>query len=204
MRMVAAFPWEVMLPSFRVDMLGMIAAGKPAVRAVLPSAPSDQARLREAAAEFGIADESDGSYVVLAREEPRAREVLAVDRCAEPHEFELGLLLGYPYCCAKYAAEVGEQHLDSPALSGGREGSADERETGRLIDVSRYRDGIALISHIPCSSGCEPSQLLAAASAQYVRATASDEESTWKREPWKTWRVAASLAGALTSPDPAS
>lgn len=150
-------------PSVAVDMLGVLAGSKPAMRAALGVRADALVSWAASNGLVGIRD-TDG-YVALAVSGANARRVLAVDRSREPHVLELGRLLGYPECCCEKVARIGEAGIDDYADTtrnwqfGGR---------FRLIDPAHYRLGQAAISHLPCSSTCARSLELAERTAAAV------------------------------------
>ncbi len=52
-----------------------------------------------------------------------------------------------------------------------------------LLDVSRYDEGLALISHIPCSPDCDPSRVLAEQSVSWLN------DQPFTEEPYLSWRL---------------
>lgn len=114
-----------------------------------------------------IALDTDG-FLCVSRNAYFARGVLALDRSVGKHTFELGIRLGYPFCCCRRAAEVGDEGLDELAAA------LSQQFHGRfkLIDPSGYPDGRAFISHVPCSARCKHS--LRMASALQNRQAAAD------------------------------
>jgi hypothetical protein len=177
--------------SFRIDMLGVVAARKPAVRTRLLGEPCDVLKLRQGIEALGFTCVSDDAYVVVAATSQYAADVLAVDRRAGPHEYELGVLLGYPPCCARAAATTGERNLDDAAATTVAAGSGSDPSISARLDVSSYVRGLALVSHIPCSATCRPSLRLAAAAVAYVRSAPGEVlEECPVPEPWATWEAA--------------
>jgi hypothetical protein len=83
------------------------------------------------------------------------------------HTYFFGKLLGYPSCCSKKIADVGETGIDSY-----------EKELVLqnqfippfdLINPEGYLKGYALISHIPCCCNCKKSLKLAKKTYQIVQ-----------------------------------
>ena len=167
------FPWSQVQLSVAVDLLAL-AAGRPAIR--LEAAAS--VPLEAWASERELALARDESFAVVARSPVLAATVLQVDRSAEPHMIELGVLLGYPRCCALYANEYGEHRIDELAATiAGRRPSREQR----LLDISRYSDGLALVSHVPCSPQCAASLMQARAALTTVTTTWDDDRDTARR-----------------------
>ena len=157
-------PW--LKPSARTDILHLAAKIRPAIRTEL-AFPVSQDVVRVWMRRLGWYTAIDGDdFLVASRSSTLARRILAIDRDHSPHTFRLGRALGYPTCCCRAAAGVGEQNLDAWALA-----LAQRRFIGRfkLIDPTHYRDGKALISHIPCSRFCQPSLAMAEAALVALR-----------------------------------
>lgn len=98
------------------------------------------------------------NYAVVSRVPYLARMILEIDRRPQAHTYELGLKLGYPACCSRKAAQIGEKDLD---LWAGEYNDTDFLGLFRMINPNGYRSGKALISHIPCSSKCKFSLMMA-------------------------------------------
>ena len=149
-------PW--LKPSARTDILHLAAKMRPAIRTELAVPVShDIVRVWMRRLGWYTAIDRD-DFLVVSRSSRLARMILAIDRDDSPHTFRLGRALGYPICCCRAAANLGEQNLDSWALALSR-----RRFIGRfkLIDPTRYSEGHALISHIPCSPFCQASLQMA-------------------------------------------
>lgn len=181
-----AIPWDAMRPSFRVDMLGVVAIHKPAVRTPSPTDEKSRGHLAEGVARLGLSWCWDGEYVAIAESAHLAEEVIATDRRQEAHEYELGMLLGYPECCALAAARIGEAGLDTAA----KLRATDARDGTRWIDVSGYLDGLALISHIPCGPACAPSLQMSTLAAAYIERLTVTSAAPKQPEPLATWQAA--------------
>lgn len=158
-------PHDLLPASARVDFLHLLAAGKPAVRVKVTEAAVEPLARWAAAHGYGCAADEDG-YCCVAGNHAFARHVLEVDQRAEPHELELGLLLGYPQCCCETIAALGESQIDAQAVV-----VAGWEFTGpfRLIDPSGYRRGASLLSHLPCTPECRASLRLARRAARFLR-----------------------------------
>lgn len=154
------FPFDKVSRSAAVDLLTFI-AGRPAMRL----RTTDSARVAAWANAHYLGSADDGEYVIVSRPGIDADDVLLVDRSVEPHTVELGELLGYPRCCAVAAGESGEDALDDLAAGAHRSG---------LLDISGYRDGVALVSHIPCGLDCAASLRAASAALKVARGGCDD------------------------------
>ncbi len=159
-------PW--LKPSARTDILHLAAKIRPAIRTEL-TVPVRQEVVRIWMRHLGwyIAIDRDG-FLVVARSSTLARKILAIDRDDSSHTFRLGRELGYPTCCCRAAASVGEQNLDSWALALSQRSFIGRF---RLIDPIHYREGNALVSHIPCSPFCQASLQMAEATLAALRKT---------------------------------
>ena len=184
----AALPWSDLPPSFRVDLLQLLSASRPAIRTHVRE--TARQGLRAWCTASGLDFAADGPWVGLSTEVGRAARILQTDASPAPHEFDLGLLLGYPACCCEQAALVGESQLDRYAQD---VASWPLRDGYALLDISRYAEGLALISHLPCSPDCEPSRVLAEQSVAWLN------DQPCAPEPYLSWRVALSYLASLAS-----
>jgi hypothetical protein len=150
-------------PSAAVDLAQLWFYIRPVIRTELAhSVDRETVRRWTRNHRFFLALDDDG-FLVLSRTPCLSRRVLDLDRSSGNHTFALGRRLGYPYCCCQRAALIGDAALDS--LTGGFR-SADFLGRFKMISPLHYRDGHALISHIPCSPRCMPSLKMAEALAQ--------------------------------------
>jgi hypothetical protein len=142
--------------SLTVDALGLLAGTKPALRVF--AAPLQDELLRWADTE-GWAAAVDVDGVVVIASEPRvANQILRLDRSRTRHAHEMGILLGYPTCCSTRIATLGEAAIDQRCIEIERWSF---RGRFRVIDPTGYRDGRAVLSHLPCSVACRASLALA-------------------------------------------
>jgi hypothetical protein len=145
-------------PSAQID-LGLILTGLRVAMRTNLTVPVEPKRLRQIAFRFGlfVCSDRDG-FLVLSRHPATARRLLNLDRSPGPHAREVGRLLGYPPCCTRAAARVGESALDHWARE-----AAEWRYVGRFaaINPRLYTRGEALMSHIPCSKSCRLSLQIA-------------------------------------------
>lgn len=161
----AALPHELLPLSAKVDFLHLLGVEKPAVRTNVPE-PTIPA-LRRWCAHHGYGwDADEEGYCCVASSVELARKVLEVDRRVEPHETELGLLLGYPRCCCQAIARVGESGIDDWAAVVAR---WPFQGPFRLIDPSGYRQGASLICHLPCRADCAASLDVAERALKFLR-----------------------------------
>jgi hypothetical protein len=174
-------PWADLPPSVRVDVLGILAQNKPAIRIPVGERRT-AAQVARVVAAVGWSHANDEDFLVAASSPEVASHVLDVDRSAQPHTLDLGLLLGYPACCARAAAHVGEGNIDQLAV---RLGTDCERERAPHLDPRHYAKGIALVSYVACSPRCPTALQHAWASIRYINA--SVEGAAVQKEPWLTW-----------------
>ena len=178
--LVQSIPREALPASAAVDVLHLSANLKSAFRSRLTT-PSLFSVVQLWCEQHCLAFRVDqDGFVCVARTIGLATRILRVDRSLEPHERELGSLLGYPTCCSELVACVGESSIDMLA----------EQVRGwqfvgeyRLIDPSGYLDGNSLICHLPCSPRCSDS--LAIARSALIFANQHRFEPGFER--WSNW-----------------
>jgi hypothetical protein len=140
--------------SAQVDLRQLYLGGRSAIRLHLLQRVAKEEVHRFARRHGWFAVLDDEGFVVLSANPARARWIMALDRSMGVHTHALGLALGYPPCCCRAAAVLGEAHLDRWAMH-----LIDSRFVGRfrLTSPKDYRGGNAWLSHIPCSTRCERS-----------------------------------------------
>lgn len=143
-------------PSAAIDMDLLMLGLKPAARLNVGDCGLEIRRWARVRGLFCSVD-GDG-YAVLSRSGSTARRVLDVDRRPGRHALALGRMLGYPDCCSRAAARVGDEGIDAMCQA-----LATRRFRGRFrfINPGGYRSGRALLSHVPCSHWCEASAAMA-------------------------------------------
>lgn len=150
--------------SARTDLDQLRFGVRPAVRLLVGRRGSELRRWARRNGYFAAADR-DG-YVALSRRPSLARIVLRVDSRPGRHTVALGMLLGYPSCCSRAAARVGDEGIDRwhAAIAG-------RRFIGpyRLTNPDGYALGRALNSHVPCSGRCTASLSMALRTASCSR-----------------------------------
>ena len=162
--LLESVPWEVVPASFAVDLLQFCSTSKPIIRSAIRSPSGNRNPVQNWAKSFGlkVCFDSD-EYFFVGRRLEEAMQGRSLDRSCEPHAFEFGQALGYPQCCCRYVADATEEMIDSLAKS-------QEQWTFSgsfsLIDPSGYASGCSLISHLPCSTSCELSLVLATAAVE--------------------------------------
>lgn len=151
MRLPATLP-----RSASIDVEMLLRGHKPAARIWAGEARGE---VRRWARRMGLFSSSDPEgYVVLSRSGSDARRILSVDRRPGRHTSALGKMLGYPNCCSRKAARVGDEGIDGLQAS-----LALRRFRGRFVltDPRGHRAGLALLSHVPCSHVCSASLAIA-------------------------------------------
>lgn len=78
-----------------------------------------------------------------------------VDDSTFSHTYIFGKILGYPDCCSKRIAEIGESLIDEYEKE--LVTNADFQEPYHIINPKGYIEGYSLISHIPCCETCRRS-----------------------------------------------
>jgi hypothetical protein len=107
----------------------------------------------------GFAAIDADEHLVVSRRIDQSRHLLTIDARPDDHTYSFGRALGYPHCCCKAAAAIGEGNLDhwrDEQIAKGFQGKF------KAINPAGYLRGDALISHIPCSNRCVPSLRMAA------------------------------------------
>ncbi len=139
-----------------IDIDRLMRGQKEVVRLIVGD---DAAGIRRWARRSGFFTSADADgYVVLSRCASSARRALDLDRRPGRHTAALGRMLGYPPCCSRAAARIGDEGIDRQHAV-----IATRRFHGRFraIDPSGYADGSSRISHVPCSPRCLPSLRMA-------------------------------------------
>ena len=135
--------------SARVDLTLLKTGLKPAARIYVGTRAKDLRRWGRRHGYY-VSSDCDG-YAVLSRLASVARRTLEIDRRPGRHTAALGHWLGYPSCCNRAAARVGDEGIDEyQRLLVGRR----FRGNFALIDPSGYITGRALLAHVPCSNFC--------------------------------------------------
>ena len=109
---------------------------------------------------------SEIGYMYVAKSKMLARLARTIDDSLNEHTYFLGKILGYPSCCSRKIAGVGENGIDVFE----KELVLKNRFLSpfNLINPEGYLQGYALISHIPCSSECKKSLKLAKKAYQVI------------------------------------
>lgn len=97
-------------------------------------------------------------FVYVGKSDKNVQNANIVDMSCQAHELQFGQLLGYPECCCRFIASVGEHKIDEMDE---KVKSWDFSGEYMAINPVGYFDGLALISHIPCSTTCTESLKIA-------------------------------------------
>lgn len=164
-------PVQWLYPSAVVDFMLLFAGAKPTVRVELRKVQGAEALdvwCRES--ELDYACDAEG-FACVSTESGAARHVLHLDRSAQAHEVALGQALGYPLCCCQRVADIGEAQIDKYASRVARWSF-----TGPYVRINPvgYVNGVALLSHLPCSVDCDRSLSIAEQARNYVRANPAE------------------------------
>lgn len=144
--------------SASVDFAQLIVGVRPAIRTELLYPKSSEEIKRWARKHGWFASTDVDHFIAISRIPGLNRRLLVIDRELGEHTYRLGLALGYPRCCCKAAARIGESNLDSWEEALSRHQFIGNFKT---IDPRNYHEGRSLISHIPCSTRCEKSLKMA-------------------------------------------
>lgn len=109
---------------------------------------------------------SESGFMYVAKSKLLAWLAKCTDDSLTNHTYLFGRILGYPGCCSKKLAEIGENEIDSFE----RELVLQNRFVSPfdLINPEGYVKGYALISHIPCCCDCKKSLKLAQKAYQVI------------------------------------
>lgn len=189
--LLRSVPWDGLPSSALVDLLLFSIGEKPAVR-LRPHNAEGIARLVSWCVSAGLfsATDSDG-YACVARSQINADQVIDIDRRFEPHEYDLGLALGYPECCCRAIASLGEGRIDGQADQAAR---WQYQGRFRRINPKGYCEGLSLISHVPCCPQCRSSLAIANQARAFV--LAHPQEPVLRRL-WRSPLVTARGRGAF-------
>lgn len=176
-----ALPLDLTRSSY-IDFLLLLGDLKPTLR-LRVTEPRIQRALEFWGKEHGyVSSANPFGYICIAKTQDIAFRLQQLDESYEAHEYEFGLLLGYPPCCCRKAAEVGERNLDAWEKTMSQD-AIFQGWPNDLIDPRGYTEGSSLISHIPCSAQCEPSLSIAKAALRIIRC---QKDSRYFRR-WSRW-----------------
>lgn len=167
-------PWAYLPESFKVDFSLLLLNLKPSVRFVA-RVDFYLEMLQQIMSSYCIALVNNSVYI--SRTKNVLDRIIISDHKLTPHEKELGYLLGYPSCCCEKVESIGEYNID---LYETQFVKTVERKS--LLDISHYKEGIALLSHIPCSLKCNASLKMAESFLNLIKISTNSEK------PFSLWR----------------
>lgn len=98
---------------------------------------------------------SHGGLMYISKYKLLAWLANVVDDSMIDHAFLLGKILGYPMCCSKKVASIGERNIDEYEKTLVQNNSF--HSPYHIINPQGYLCGYSLISHIPCCANCKKS-----------------------------------------------
>lgn len=144
--------------SANVDIILMILGLKPAIRTKIKESNNFKYidNWSKKWGYFSYMDQEE--YIYIAPDDQLAHQMIQLDHMAQKKEDLFGILLGYPNCCTKKIKKIGEELIDK------YESNLCQKKFEaffELINPKDYRIGTAFISHVPCSTRCFDSLLIA-------------------------------------------
>ena len=175
-----------MPPSASVDFILLVLGLKPALRTRLLQVERFE-EVRDWCEKWGFFSHLDEEgFIFISPDQSLATEIITLDQSTKKHEYKLGLLFGYPKCCTKKIAEIGEHYIDDYE---DKICSATFEAFFCLINPENYRKGTAFISHVPCSSSCFHSLHIAQQLALFVLRNKDKEVlNSWLKELEKIYK----------------
>lgn len=151
--------------SFRVDLILLLIGMKPCLRTRVVKNFLEKNAMESWCRKYTYDFLFVGDFFYLSKDMNMLLLAAELDHSAVPHENQFGLLMGYPPCCIKKIAMVGECNIDHY-----EEGLINEIFEGQFnfINPSKYREGLAFISHVPCSTTCSYSLRIALQLANFL------------------------------------
>lgn len=132
--------------------------------------------------EFKYANEiSDSGLMYISKHVGLVKLANILDNSIYPHAYILGRLLGYPACCSKHIAHLGEDSIDK--WENELINSGGFKANYLLINPAGYLSGNSLISHVPCSCTCNRSLAIAKVSFEIIK-TYNDYNCISR---WRKW-----------------
>lgn len=145
--------------SANVDVIQFLFGLKPCVRTVIKDSQQEIEPFKKWCRQNNFCWHVDQENFIYFSMNPKLlQQVIHADHSNQKHEELLGNLLGYPECCCKKIAEIGEENID-----------AFEKylcqkmflNSYKLTNPKNYKYGKSYISHVPCSTTCFNSLLIA-------------------------------------------
>lgn len=153
-RVWGMMPWHVLPPSFKIDLCQLLSGIKSCARSQI----LDKAHFHTLINAIEIIgwhmsydQDHQDNFFFIAKDVTILKNLIFIDKSISSHEKELGALLGYPECCYNYISKHGENMIDKLDDKFSKQALMGEFA---LIDISHYREGICLLSHVPCSPQC--------------------------------------------------
>jgi len=142
-----------------IDFLLFLTRLKPAIRIkIVDESTKQKLKIWCLTNQFSFLS-NENNYIYVAPDKDTANWLQKTDDAYEPHEYELGRLLGYPKCCCNNISSVGEKNIDEWEDNFIK--NSNFANGFEVINPDGYKEGYALISHIPCSSTCKQSLYIA-------------------------------------------
>ena len=139
-------PWEELPESAKVDLFMLVVGIKPAARFLLKTS-SSQFLLKQNFRFLNVQKSHGATYI--SKSKRYTEKLILSDNSSNCHERKFGKLLGYPICCCTKVKLIFENNIDTYENVFLKSCSK-----GALLDTRLYRQGIALISHVPCNAQC--------------------------------------------------
>lgn len=98
---------------------------------------------------------SKAGFMYISKCFPLANIAKIVDDSTISHTYIFGKILGYPSCCSKRIAMIGERNIDD--FEKEFVSNSNFQAPYNIINPKGYIDGYSLISHIPCCTTCKRS-----------------------------------------------
>lgn len=125
---------------------------------------------------------SKSGFMYISKKYLLAWITMKCDDSTYNHTLILGLLLGYPLCCSRKVASIGELEIDNYENELISNNSFEEPYN--IINPKGYIYGYSFISHVPCCASCNKSLKIAEKAYKVVKQNKDNPKfSIWK-EYW--------------------
>jgi hypothetical protein len=159
----------------KVDLFMLVVGIKPAVRFLLKTS-SSQFLLKQKFCFLNVQKSQGAAYI--SKSKRYTEKLILSDNSSICHEKKFGKLLGYPICCCTKVKLIFENNIDAYENVFLKSCSK-----GTLLDTRLYRQGIALISHVPCNAQCLHSIRMAEKTLFFLNNTKGPESfELWKKK----------------------
>lgn len=142
-------------PSDYVDILLFLAHEKPCIRLGYNHQSVYQNMLAWCKENKLASIVSEAGFMYISKNFFLALIAKIADDSTLNHAYIFGKILGYPTCCSRRIAEIGESKIDEYEKE--LVSNSDFQEPYNKIDPKGYIEGYSLISHIPCCETCRKS-----------------------------------------------